>query len=151
MRDKEFENWGKWDGTEFDEEEKEEERNFRKQQNIWRDLDDEHHKNFYRNRAYGGNDKKDGGHPDSKQFKAFEEALWSSNGKNVFVKVVSVWLFFSLIFSGLSGAVMAAKEEEMNELKNKSDFERMFAQENLRSKSERDKYFGNSLNDKDPK
>jgi hypothetical protein len=37
------------------------------------------------------------------------------------------------------------KKEERNELKNKSDFERLFAQENLRSKSElknMDRYFG---------
>ena len=49
---------------------------------------------------------------------------------------------------------MMAKEEERNELKNKSDFERMFVQENLRSKSElknMDRYFGSSSNDKDPK
>jgi hypothetical protein len=67
-----FEYWGKWDGTEFDE--TKEEKNFRKQQEIWRNLDDKTQTNFYAN-FYGGNDKKDGAHPESKQFKDFEEAL----------------------------------------------------------------------------
>jgi hypothetical protein len=150
MKDKQFDNWGNWDGTECDE--TKEEKNFRKQQDIWRDLNDKKKTNFYAN-FYGGNDKNDGAHPESKQFKDFEEALWSSNGKKI-AKVASVWLFFFLIFSALSGAIMAAKEEEMNELKNKSDFERLFAQENLRSKSEiknMDRYFGSPSNDKNPK
>ena len=57
MKDKPFENWGKWDGTEFDDIEDEEEKNYKKkQQETLRKM-------------YGYNDKNDGGHPDSKQFK----------------------------------------------------------------------------------
>ena len=155
MRDKQFENWGKWD--EFDEME---DKNYKKQQDIWRNMVDKEKSDYYRNKsdfreyAYGGNDKHDGAHPDSKQFKDFEEAIWSSTGTR-FAKIASIWLFFAIIFTSLSIAIMEAKEEakeeETNELKNKSDFERLFAKENLRSKSERDKYFGSSLNDKDPK
>ena len=133
MRDKQFENWGKW--NEFDD--AEEERNYKKQQNIW--------KNMY--------PKKDGASPESKQFKDFEEALFSSS-RTKFAKIATMWLFFVMIFTGIPGAVMMAKEEESNELKNKSDFERMFVQENLRSKSElknMDRYFGSSSNDKDTK
>jgi len=141
MKDKPFENWGKWDGTEFDDREDEEEKNYKKkQQEILRKM-------------YGYNDKKDGGHPDSKQFKDFEEALFSSSRTKI-AKVATMWLFIMMIFTGIPGAVMMAKEEERNELKNKSDFERMFVQENLRSKSElknMDRYFGSSSNDKDPK
>ena len=47
--------------------------------------------------------------------------------------------------------MLALKEEQRNELKNKSDFERLFAQENFKSKSESDRYFGNSSDIKDPK
>ena len=154
MKDKQFENWGNWDGTEFDE--TKEERNFRKQQDMWRDLDRKNQTNFYA-KFYGVNDKNDGAHPDSKQFKDFEEAIWSSSGTKI-AKVVCVGSFFLLIFTSLSIAIMEAKEEEKveekNELKNKSDFERLFAQENLRSKSQlknMDRYFGSSSNDKDPK
>jgi len=149
MRDKQFENWGKWDGTELDEME---EKNYKKQQDIWRNMYDEEQSEF-RKYAYGYNDKRDGAHPDSKQFKDFEEALWSSSGTKI-AKITTICLFFALIFSSLSIAITEAKEEERNELKNKSDFERLFAQENLRSKSElknMDRYFGSSSNDKDPK
>ena len=134
MRDKQFGNWGKWD--EFDDEE--EEKNYKKQKDIWR--------NFYK-------DERDGAHPESKQFKDFEEAIWSSSGTR-FVKIAAIWFFFATIFSSLAIAILEVKEEEKNELKNKSDFERMFVQENLRSKSElknMDRYFGSSSNDKDPK
>jgi hypothetical protein len=106
-------------------------------------LDDKTQTNFYAN-FYGGNDKKDGAHPESKQFKDFEEALWSSSGTKI-AKITTICLFFALIFSSLSIAITEAKEDERNELKNKSDFERLFAQENLRSKSElknMDRYFG---------
>ena len=133
MRNKQFENWGKWD--EFDD--AEEEKNYKKQQNIWKNM---YHKN-------------DGAHPEGKQFKDFEEALWSSSGTKI-AKVVCMCSFFFLIFSSLSIAILEVKEEERNDLKNKSDFERLFAQENLRSKSElknMDRYFGSSSNDKDPK
>ena len=152
MKDKQFENWGKWDGTEFDE--TKEEKNFRKQQDIWRNMyDKEEEQSEFRKYAYGYNDKKDGAHPDSKQFKKFEEALWSSSATKI-AKITTICLFFALIFSSLSIAITEAKEDERNELKNKSDFERLFAQENLRSKSElknMDRYFGSSSNDKDPK
>jgi len=150
MRDKQFENWGKWDGTELDEME---EKNYKKQQDIWRNMYDEEGQSEFRKYAYGYNDKRDGAHPDSKQFKDFEEALWSSSGTKI-AKITTICLFFALIFSSLSIAITEAKEEERNELKNKSDFERLFAQENLRSKSElknMDRYFGSSSNDKDPK
>ena len=150
MRDKQFENWGKWDGTELDEME---EKNYKKQQDIWRNMYDEEGQSEFRKYAYGYNDKRDGAHPDSKQFKDFEEALWSSSGAKI-AKITTICLFFALIFSSLSIAITEAKEEERNELKNKSDFERLFAQENLRSKSElknMDRYFGSSSNDKDPK
>ena len=133
MRNKQFENWGKW--HEFDD--AEEEKNYKKQQNIW--------KNIY--------PKKDGASPESKQLKDFEEALWSSSGTKI-AKVVCMCSFFALLFSSLSIAILEVKEEERNELKNKSDFERLFAQENLRSKSElknMDRYFGSSSNDKDTK
>jgi len=156
MKDKQFENWGKWDGTEFDELGEKEEKNYEKQHEIWRNIYGREQSDF-RKYAYGYNDKRDGAHPDSKQFKDFEEAIWSSSGTKI-AKVVCVGSFFLLIFTSLSIAIMEAKEEEKveekNELKNKSDFERLFAQENLRSKSQlknMDRYFGSSSNDKDPK
>ena len=155
MRDKQFENWGKWDGTEFDKEDEEEEKNYKKQRDMWRNMYDKEQSDYYRNKSmeYAYGDKRDGGHPESKQFKDFEEAIWSSSGTR-FVKIAAIWLFFALTFSSLSIAILEVKEEERNELKNKSDFERLFVQENLRSKSElknMDRYFGSSSNDKDPK
>ena len=151
MQDKPFENWGKWDGTEFDQDE-EEEKNYKKQREMWRNMYDKEQSDI-RKYAYGYNDPRDGAHPDGKQFKDFEEALFSSS-RTKFAKIATMWLFFVMIFTGIPGAVMMAKEEERNELKNKSDFERMFVQENLRSKSElknMDRYFGSLSNDKDPK
>ena len=123
-----------------------------KQREMWQNMYDKEQSDI-RKYAYGYNDPRDGAHPDGKQFKDFEEALFSSS-RTKFAKIATMWLFFVMIFTGIPGAVMMAKEEERNELKNKSDFERMFVQENLRSKSElknMDRYFGSSSNNKEPK
>jgi len=149
-------NWKRWD--EFDEiDEKKridrEIRNYKRQQEMWRRMqyqENKYQQEFYKRNFYG--DEKDPGHPDGEQFKKFEEALWNENGKRrTLAAFCFLWLFFTLFLSELDRTVLALKEEQRNEMKNKSDFERLFAQENFKSKSESDRYFGNSSDIKDPK
>ena len=106
MKDKSFENWGKWDGTELDRDE-EEEKNYKKQHDIWRNMYDKEQADYYRNKSveYAYGDKRDGGHPDSKQFKDFEEALFSSSRTKI-AKIVCMCSFFALLFSSLSIAIL---------------------------------------------